>query len=651
MNLTPHDPTSRIESDRFDAMPRMGEWYWIKEVQPWDSEKRKKGDTYEWLGCVMIVGSNFVELHAPHGSSYSTRRVHIDEFETVLRFEPDADSVISKNVAYWQDNTNSLMRKITDLHASLGLRNADAITDQTDTSTALAVLSGQEDVKAYENALVTAKKETLPKLFDEIEESNKEIARWMQARTMPLLAQIKPLKGRLEEINSRIFNISLYAGLTEQVELVTEGAAPAAIDEKLHVMQRRLYMDEECLLQYTAGGMEFKDIGAFDKWIANPENRDRLLPFQRTLAAFQVRRNDKERDSENNLGQMFINMQMRNADKFTYLYIRNGDQVWRMSCEMDFGELIFPDATHLDPGEPMMVKMFANKPDGFLPTSRYEYLLARWHEVEAERKAWDEANPDQKIRNPHGGFLGMGDRQVDGIRFNPGDWRPFDHSNVYYDETMASLARQIKEYNRVALIIQGLFDRSQVLHPHKPVRSWTQEGFEEAITLVYDGTATLYHGDTPDFEAYRSKLNASIKIGSVVAGADDYWARAEAVKECRRRARDWRDKSGYRPNVFRPYGNPGPGLLAVVAAKTRSSVTLRWRRESTRNSMTMIDASITIPISALLNVSAYTPGEFRQFYRDPRTRESYLKWAPLMLVAEDFHAGKRTVRSADRFED
>lgn len=45
--------------------------------------------------------------------------------------------------------------------------------------------------------------------------------------------------------------------------------------------------------------------------------------------------------------------------------------------------------------------------------------------------------------------------------------------------------------------------------------------------------------------------------------------------------------------------------------------------------------------SKLLNVSAYTPGDYKQFYADPRTRADYLKWAPLLLAAEDFYARKK----------
>lgn len=45
-----------------------------------------------------------------------------------------------------------------------------------------------------------------------------------------------------------------------------------------------------------------------------------------------------------------------------------------------------------------------------------------------------------------------------------------------------------------------------------------------------------------------------------------------------------------------------------------------------------------------MNIDAYTSGDFRLFFNDPRTRADYLQWAPLLLEAEEYHAGNRTVR-------
>ena len=37
------------------------------------------------------------------------------------------------------------------------------------------------------------------------------------------------------------------------------------------------------------------------------------------------------------------------------------------------------------------------------------------------------------------------------------------------------------------------------------------------------------------------------------------------------------------------------------------------------------------------------PGDYKIFFSDPRTRENYIQWAPLLMAAEEYHAGHRKV--------
>ena len=39
------------------------------------------------------------------------------------------------------------------------------------------------------------------------------------------------------------------------------------------------------------------------------------------------------------------------------------------------------------------------------------------------------------------------------------------------------------------------------------------------------------------------------------------------------------------------------------------------------------------------------PGDFKQFFADPRTRADYLEWAAYLLEAEEYHAGNRDVHT------
>lgn len=631
-----------------DDTPKLGEWYWITFTCRWDNEKEglKEGDKYEDFRCVMKVGSNYVELHSPHSKNgYSTSRVHMEDFYTRLRFEPDPDTVIQQYIKRHQQESDRLIEEVKSLTARLGLKPVLAIDGYTpneptvDTSTtALVTMSEHVDVKAYKTALIEAKERLLPDLFKAIKGENEELCRWMLATTMGTKALMIPMEKTIDEINNRIFNVSLYAGLTEEVIQCSDGE-PAELLDKLHVMQRMAYMDEECLVNYEAGGMEFKDIKAFDEWIVKPENKNRILPFPRTLVAMRVRRNIKDRESGGDLLQAYINMNIAQSDKFTFLYIRNGEQVWRMSCKMEFSKMLFPDKSMFDPSEAKMVKMFCNKVDSMISVHDYEERVARYNETEREIKLWDEKNTDDSLHNPH----------RHSSFFNPSEWRPFDPSNVYFDECMAETENKIKEYNRIAIIIQGIFDRSQLLHPHLPVKTWTPDGFEKALKLVYDGVTTLYHGEPPDFEDYRAKCNASLKTGSIVTGQELYWLKQEAVKENKRLDEDWRCKDGSRHKTFKPYGNPGPRRVASIQVwKPRTHMAVfTWYRERLRYNEYNdfeIKTTLAVPQSQLFNISAYKPGDYKQFFNDPRTREKYLKWVSLLLTAEDYKAGKIHVR-------
>lgn len=633
----------RIESP--PEGPVLGQWYWYTPVFKVNEKKEarlsasRRAELAEertpWLGCAMKVGSNYVELQSPHSDrGHTFLRVHLKDFWTQLRHEPDADAVIRKKIAESQDESLRLLNEVKELTMRLGMSPAEASRDATaDNSNSLMVLSETHDVKAYGRDLVRAKTEQLPAMFEAIKEANQNLATWMKAPSMPMIALLGVMQESVEDIDQRIFAVSLYAGIAEEAVQCCPGA-PAAATEKLRVFQRLAYMDEECLADYRTGGMTFEEIEAFDAYISTPENRDRLLPFPRCLLAMRVRRNEKERDCFGDLGQLRVNIALAMDDKLTFLFIRNGDQVWRISCDMEFGPLIFPDRSVYDPLEPKMVEMWGESIRGYMSVSEWESRKVEFEGGEARYKKWAKENPKASwIANPHREYGWA-------PSFRPDNWFPVDHSNVYFDDVMADIGKQIAEYNRVALIIQGLFDRSLVLHPHPPAHTWTAEGFDKAVELVYDGSSTIAYGEPPDFEEYRAKCNATIKVGSLLVGQDDFWQRKEAIKEGKRRDNDWRDKSRYRPTHFVPYGNPGPGYVAQAARCTLSSATFEWEREG-RSGETRgykLKAAVTVPKAHLFNIDAYRLGDFKRLFADSRTRMHYLKWAPLLIAAEEYHS-------------
>jgi hypothetical protein len=193
-----------------------------------------------------------VRLEAPVGQyadGTSSWRIHLDEFDQECRPEPDAAAIIARNIDDNRRTVLALMGEVRDLTARLGVAPRQRLGGEVETQ-AIAVRSA-EAPQAYKQALVKAHTETLPELFKKIELHNKAMARWMKAELLPLQGQVAMLEPAVDAVKSRIKNVEIYAGLTEKVVRIRDGA-PASLAEPIRLFQRRCYMDEECPRSTTA---------------------------------------------------------------------------------------------------------------------------------------------------------------------------------------------------------------------------------------------------------------------------------------------------------------------------------------------------------------------------------------------------------------
>lgn len=642
LTIVDSPPTERLpdESDGFE----LGQWYWFNN----DFEETKKKDRHgDRLACITEIGSNYVEVTAV--SKYnSTWRIHINEFDKYCKPAPTAKLHIEAKTQEHRENVATLLDRVKQLTARLGVAPRDALASESETAnTALAVAHGTADVEAHKKALIKAKEKTLPELFKQIEAEHEAMAMWMKAELMPKKAELELLKGSIEVIENRIFTVELYAGLTEKLALIQDGA-PADNDTKVSLFQRRHYMDEECLLDYQSGGMDFRKIEDFDAWLLKKENLNRILPLDRCVVAFRIRRDMKYRHGTS-LSDWIRIMNEEKADKQTFLYIRNGQKVYRMSTAIDFGEQLFPDkdrSTLLGGGNIYIDRRSSEHK--VISQRQYDVWAAdkkkQWDEYYEKKKRYDAMTPEEKKNSFH----------TIGHLWEPHVWEEYElctPDSVYYDDAMKQVAKAAMEHNRIAVVLQGLLDRSPAFHPHPPWLLWKPEGFASGIELIYDDSLAITSGDVPDFEEYRRQLAKSIKRGSMVIGQERLWMAAMAEKEDIKRGR--RSGRSYDGEYYRPYGNPGPGFIAEVKRIGRDgSVTFEWERERStikwvrdpKNPGYMmadesgINTSFACKAESLFNVSAYTPGDYKMFFSDPRARAKYLEWAPFMLAAEDYHA-------------
>lgn len=590
----------------------LGSWWWVKSPEE---------DYTPWLGSVIHVGSNYVLLHGPVSKNrYHSERIHLDRFDETCTPEPKAQEFINEKIAEQREAINQAMRQIQEISSRLAIGPSEADSE----TRALAVYDATS-MDEYKRDLVTAKDKSLPELFSSIEESAEIMKVWMSSNLLPIEANSRRLKESKTAIESRLFGVELYAGLIEQAVRIADGT-PAAPTESVHLFQRRHYMDEECLANYETGGMRFEQLEDFERWLLTPTNLSRILPYPRCMIAFRVRRTERERTLNEFVNLMFEG----DYDMKTFLYMRNGERVYRLSTGIEFGENLFPDTDHSTLKKGTLY--------GILDFDQVKRLATEGEYQELLRE-------EDRIKT-----LPREDQWRHRVEHPSDKWHLWHQSSVYYDDITAFVKKQMEEHNRLVLVLQGIFDRSEIFHPHPTYKLWSPVDFVRAISLVHDTSRALSAGDKPDFEVYRDIANRHLHKGAHTVGQNDFWQRRMAEKENERREHEYRHSDRYNEPLkrFKPRHNPGPAIVAEIERfSPTKGCTFSWSRKKRSRSYFVddwpegeVESHITVPASELLCVEGYKPGDYHRFYDDPRTRAEYIQWAPLLLRAEDWHAGK-----------
>lgn len=663
--------------DRDDDL-KLGDWVFI----PWEDKRHSKwiegddsgcddedcegcvscGHYEEWftpredyLGCVSHIGSNYVEFSFPSRKQHGLypMRIHNDDLLEKTRVVPQAEAQahIAGKIEHYRGIVRGHLSEIERITHELGTCPKIGHSPEAPSTTAIARISGDADPNAYKKSLIKAKEEDLPELFTEVDKATDWMTMWLKANTVPLQAEVDRMSGAIGQVEDRIHNVELYAGLLEDVRHVKRGK-PAPATEKLHLFQRRMYMDEECLAGYTAGGIDCESIQDFDKWLKKAENLNRIMPFPRCMVAFKVRRESKEREGDGTLTTALINLQLAQMDGWTFLYIRNGGNLYRLQTEHEFGSSLFPGRDEFDFSQPKYGVTKDRYGEGdwdFITAADYEEQLAAEEERQRKSDEWQKAYRKRS-------------RSKKGCRYesNPYErsvwdrekFEPFDSRSVYHDDMVAYVDRVIQDYNRISLIIQGVYDRTTILAPHNKVKTWKPRSFAENVELVYQDRA-LFDGEPPDILEYLATGRETLRKGCVTYGQQRAWYNRVQARENDRRMGDWRIRDQWREvhSSWSPLGDPGPGNVAVIGRWQPGvkKATFYWKRAKARQAWPedltpTIDDRIVVEADKLFNIWAYEPGDFKKFYADPRTRRNYLKWAHMLLVAEEYYAGNLEIK-------
>lgn len=285
----------------------------------------------------------------------------------------------------------------------------------------------------------------------------------MDALARSLEMELAPVREQIALLEEGIQTINLYLGRDESFEILIEGEAMPA-SEPLVVRQMTLYMDEEVAAvdDDEGDGIHSGRISWFDEWIKEPGHLEQVLPERKAIVALEPRRHLRKSGQDSK------------KDNQTYWLIRNGGNLYRMLTDAT----TFGDNSGFRVGERIVPER--EEFTSFFEIERSEY-------VDGKRVTWTEP-------------------------MKPG-------TKEWLAAEKAAGAHQ-RHYMKIALVLQGLIDRTTVFHPLPPegLSFLGPESYDSgAIKIITDAELALGTGLEPFYEWLR-RLNGELKVGMRIVG-------------------------------------------------------------------------------------------------------------------------------------
>ena len=147
------------------------------------------------------------------------------------------------------------------------------------------------------------------------------------------------LQGKLGFVSAIMDIIDAFLGTYEEITQLQEGEQ-APYNSPIVIYQGIRYFDEEVgNVSFKRGeeyGLDWRDVGEFDKWLLKSNHLDRMIPDAKGVVAFKPTRQRR------NYGDAFANMFNRDQNQRIYLLIRNGQNVYRIWTGLAYEESLYP---------------------------------------------------------------------------------------------------------------------------------------------------------------------------------------------------------------------------------------------------------------------------------------------------------------------
>lgn len=287
-----------------------------------------------------------------------------------------------------------------------------------------------------------------------------------------MAAQIVIFEKKIRKIFRVITTIELYLGISETITQIQEGPT-ASVDEPICIRQSILYMDEEVGDPWDDGqGIEWTHMDAFDKWLTRNGNYKKVVPELKGMVAFKARRKSKDKGEMN----PYMKMQMDKMDEYTFLLIRNGDNLYRLITDkIEFTPRLFPKRNEL------------------------QQLFELWKLADAQQEK-------------HGG-------QDWYLELNEEDKKKFPDLHISSHTKISDIKEKSEDgvffYKMRFALFQGILERTEIFNPvPEPIKLFSHEAQEKGqVKLIYDEEMCL-PSHKKEFWEWIKELNSKITYGS-----------------------------------------------------------------------------------------------------------------------------------------
>jgi hypothetical protein len=298
-----------------------------------------------------------------------------------------------------------------------------------------------------------------------------------------------------------------YFNASSGVEVLQTGRK-AGVGVKWTVFQARLYLDEEIGLLANLVDMTWRDLASMDRWLLAEDRWKRLLPTEKCLLVTRVRREKK------NYGDWIVDMVENGLNMQHYLWVRNGENVFRVGMDIALPELMFP-------GKDLAQRVFQRTCERI-----HEERYRRWGGERPKRyglkeKAVDEAEPYAL------------EYRTDAVPLDA--WLESEELKGMEEDIWEGVNAALWERNRKRMpffiFLQGLVDRTALLDvpPGTSLLEWSS--VHRYFDLVVE-----YEQGLPDLEPLEAieKARALVKRGDWVLGVAPPDERCKRFDEVRR---------------------------------------------------------------------------------------------------------------------